>query len=122
MFTRKPTREERYYTTLINVLYAIRDAESIATAYIENLSGEWWPNVREFLSDNGIIHFASGEVWAVNRHAMQLYCNKMEIYADKIKRENDYARASSISVLLTIIFTAISIIGAIVSCAVPLLG
>lgn len=116
VFKRKPTREEQYYTALIDVLYALRDAESITTAYIENISDEWWPNVKEFLSDNGIIHFASGVVWSINRNAMQLHCNRLEIELDKIQRENDYAKVSDKSTKLTIIFTIISIIGAVASC------
>lgn len=122
IFKRKPTREEQYNSVLIDVLYALRDTESITTAYIENISNEWWPNVREFLSDNGIIRFASGEVWSINRNAMQLHCNRLEIYADKIKREIDYARTSSKSTVLTIVFTIVSIIGAIVSCVMSVLG
>lgn len=121
IFTRKPTKEERYYTALIDVLYTLRDTESVRTAYIEDLSGEWWPNVREFLSDNGIIRFASGEVWSISRNAMQLQCNRLEIELDKIQRENDYAKASDKSTKLTIVFTAISIIGAVASCVASVL-
>lgn len=121
IFTRKPTREERYYSTLIAILYELRDNSEVKTADIERLSGEWWSNAREFLSDNKVVHFASGEVWSINRNLMQLHCNRLEIELDKIKRENDYAKASDKSTKLTIVFTVISIIGAAASCIASIL-